>query len=141
MQLRIRTLALTLLTACFTLNARAEMTAEQYKQWAHADNNSVYAAYINGTLNELGWANGDLIAKKRAPLFCPPEQLPIGPQTVYPLLDEFFTNHPGLSDDFPLTQLFAYARVLRLADGPDEVHRGVIAKLEAKAQDSTELFR
>jgi hypothetical protein len=31
--------------------------------------------------------------------------------------------------------------VLRLADGPDEVHRGVIAKLEAKAQDSTELFR
>jgi acyl-CoA dehydrogenase len=47
----------------------------------------------------------------------------------------------GLSDDFPLTQLFAYARVLRLADGPDEVHRGVIAKLEAKAQDSTELFR
>jgi hypothetical protein len=98
MQLRIRTLALTLLTACFTLNARAEMTAEQYKQWAHADNNSVYAAYINGTLNELGWANGDLIA----PLFCPPEQLPIGPQTVYPLLDEFFTNHPGLSDDFPV---------------------------------------
>jgi alkylation response protein AidB-like acyl-CoA dehydrogenase len=47
----------------------------------------------------------------------------------------------GLSDDFPLTQLFAYARALRLADGPDEVHRGVIAKLEAKAQDSTELFR
>jgi alkylation response protein AidB-like acyl-CoA dehydrogenase len=40
----------------------------------------------------------------------------------------------GLSDDFPLTRLFAYARVLRLADGPDEVHRGVIAKLEAKAQ-------
>jgi hypothetical protein len=28
--------------------------------------------------------------------------LPIGPQTVYPLLDEFFTNHPGLSDDFPV---------------------------------------
>jgi acyl-CoA dehydrogenase len=44
----------------------------------------------------------------------------------------------GLSDDFPLTQLFAYARVLRLADGPDEVHRGVIAKLEAKAQSSKE---
>lgn len=47
----------------------------------------------------------------------------------------------GLSDDFPLTQLFAYARVLRLADGPDEVHRGVIAKLEAKAQDRMESFR
>ncbi len=47
----------------------------------------------------------------------------------------------GLSDDFPLTQLFAYARALRLADGPDEVHRGVIAKLETKAQDSMELFR
>ncbi|HTA64682.1 MAG TPA: acyl-CoA dehydrogenase family protein [Xanthomonadaceae bacterium] len=40
----------------------------------------------------------------------------------------------GVSDDFPLAALYAYARVLRLADGPDEVHRGVIAKLEIKAQ-------
>jgi acyl-CoA dehydrogenase len=40
----------------------------------------------------------------------------------------------GVSDDFPLATLFAYARVLRLADGPDEVHRGVIAKLELKGQ-------
>lgn len=46
----------------------------------------------------------------------------------------------GLSDDFPLTQLFAYARVLRIADGPDEVHRGVVAKLEAKAQASKEFL-
>lgn len=40
----------------------------------------------------------------------------------------------GVTDDFPLTQLYAYARVLRLADGPDEVHRRVIAKAEIKAQ-------
>jgi alkylation response protein AidB-like acyl-CoA dehydrogenase len=46
----------------------------------------------------------------------------------------------GLSDDFPLAQLFTYARALRIADGPDEVHRGVIAKLEAKAQASKEFF-
>lgn len=39
----------------------------------------------------------------------------------------------GLTDDFPLAQLYAYARVLRLADGPDEVHRAVVAKAEAKA--------
>ncbi|WEN13429.1 acyl-CoA dehydrogenase family protein [Rhodanobacter sp. AS-Z3] len=47
----------------------------------------------------------------------------------------------GLSDDFPLTQLYAYARVLRLADGPDEVHRGVIARLEMKAQAAQEAAR
>ena len=40
----------------------------------------------------------------------------------------------GVSDDFPLAALYAYARVLRLADGPDEVHRGLIAKMEIKAQ-------
>jgi len=39
-----------------------------------------------------------------------------------------------VSDDFPLTALYAYSRVLRLVDGPDEVHRGVIAKIELKAQ-------
>ncbi|GAB3775453.1 acyl-CoA dehydrogenase [Nocardioides ginsengisegetis] len=36
----------------------------------------------------------------------------------------------GLSDDFPLAGAWTQARALRLADGPDEVHRGVIARLE-----------
>ena len=36
----------------------------------------------------------------------------------------------GLSQDLPLAQFFQWARVLRLADGPDEVHRDAIAKLE-----------
>ncbi len=36
----------------------------------------------------------------------------------------------GLSDDFPLGAAWTVARSLRLADGPDEVHRGVIARLE-----------
>ncbi len=42
----------------------------------------------------------------------------------------------GMSNDFPLAALYAYARVLRLADGPDEVHRGLIAKLELRAQNA-----
>lgn len=36
----------------------------------------------------------------------------------------------GLSNDFPLAGAWTMARALRLADGPDEVHRGVIARLE-----------
>ncbi len=36
----------------------------------------------------------------------------------------------GLSDDTPLAGFLATARALRLADGPDEVHLGVVAKLE-----------
>jgi hypothetical protein len=100
--MRVSKFALALLTALFTLNASAEMTAAQYKKWAHSDNDSTYSAYITGTINALGWANGDLLAKKRAPLFCPPQNLAIGNQNVYPLLDEFFTNHPGISDDLPI---------------------------------------
>ncbi|XP_048370155.1 acyl-CoA dehydrogenase family member 10 [Sphaerodactylus townsendi] len=38
----------------------------------------------------------------------------------------------GLSNDYPLAQFFAWARALRLADGPDEVHRAAIAKMELK---------
>lgn len=100
--MRIRTLALALLTACFTLNASAEMTAAQYKQWAHADNSSVYAAYITGTINAFGWANGDLITKKQHPLYCQPKDMVIGNQNIYPLLDAFFANHPDLPDTFPI---------------------------------------
>jgi acyl-CoA dehydrogenase len=36
----------------------------------------------------------------------------------------------GLSDDFPLAGAYSVARALRLADGPDEVHLGVVARLE-----------
>ena len=36
----------------------------------------------------------------------------------------------GLSDDLPLSAAWTSARSLRLADGPDEVHRGVVARLE-----------
>ncbi|ETE57558.1 Acyl-CoA dehydrogenase family member 11, partial [Ophiophagus hannah] len=36
----------------------------------------------------------------------------------------------GFSEDFPLAQMFAYIRTLRVADGPDEVHLSAIAKLE-----------
>jgi alkylation response protein AidB-like acyl-CoA dehydrogenase len=36
----------------------------------------------------------------------------------------------GLSDDTPLPSIFALARILRIADGPDAVHRGLIAKIE-----------
>ena len=34
----------------------------------------------------------------------------------------------GVSNDLPLSQMYLTARVLRLADGPDEVHRILIAK-------------
>ncbi|MGB4061410.1 MAG: acyl-CoA dehydrogenase family protein [Burkholderiaceae bacterium] len=36
----------------------------------------------------------------------------------------------GVSDDFPLAYSYANQRTLRLADGPDEVHRVAVAKLE-----------
>lgn len=38
----------------------------------------------------------------------------------------------GVSDDFGLSYAYANARTLRLADGPDEVHRNQIAKLELR---------
>ena len=38
----------------------------------------------------------------------------------------------GVSDDFGLSHAYAQARLLRLADGPDEVHRNQIAKLELR---------
>ena len=36
----------------------------------------------------------------------------------------------GVSNDFGLAYAYAGARTLRLADGPDEVHRNQIGKLE-----------
>jgi acyl-CoA dehydrogenase len=38
----------------------------------------------------------------------------------------------GVSDDVPLAQMYAFARTLRIADGPDEVHLRDIARMEMK---------
>ena len=45
----------------------------------------------------------------------------------------------GLSEDFPLAAAWTAARALRLADGPDEVHRGLVARFElARYKDRSE---
>ena len=36
----------------------------------------------------------------------------------------------GVTDDFPLAWMYAHLRTLRLADGPDEVHKRSIARRE-----------
>jgi acyl-CoA dehydrogenase len=41
----------------------------------------------------------------------------------------------GISDDFGLGYAYAWARALRLADGPDEVHRNQIGRLELRRHD------
>jgi acyl-CoA dehydrogenase len=38
----------------------------------------------------------------------------------------------GVSDDTPLAYFYAWARVLRIVDGPDAVHRRTVARLELK---------
>jgi acyl-CoA dehydrogenase len=43
----------------------------------------------------------------------------------------------GVSDDTPLASLYAHARTLRLVDGPDEVHKMVIARRELKRYEET----
>lgn len=56
----------------------------------------------------------------------------VAPNVLQSVVDAAIQMHggAGLSYDLPLTTMFATARVLRLADGPDEVHRALIAKVE-----------
>jgi alkylation response protein AidB-like acyl-CoA dehydrogenase len=56
----------------------------------------------------------------------------VAPNVLQKVADEAIQIHggAGVSKDTPLTALFSYARTLRLADGPDEVHRGLIARVE-----------
>lgn len=56
----------------------------------------------------------------------------VAPNIAQQIIDASMQMHGGggLSDDYPLAGLFISARALRLADGPDEVHRGLIARIE-----------
>ncbi len=56
----------------------------------------------------------------------------VAPNVALRVLDRAIQAHggAGVSQDFPLAWAWANARTLRLADGPDEVHREAIAKYE-----------
>jgi acyl-CoA dehydrogenase len=56
----------------------------------------------------------------------------VAPNMACQIIDWAIQAHGGggVCDDFPLAYMYAHQRTLRLADGPDEVHRNAIAKLE-----------
>jgi acyl-CoA dehydrogenase len=56
----------------------------------------------------------------------------VAPNVACTVLDWAIQAHggAGMCDDFPLAYAYTLARTLRLADGPDEVHRNAIAKIE-----------
>jgi acyl-CoA dehydrogenase len=56
----------------------------------------------------------------------------VAPNVAGRVLDWAIQAHgaAGVSDDFPLAYAYASQRTLRFADGPDEVHRDAVAKLE-----------
>jgi acyl-CoA dehydrogenase len=60
----------------------------------------------------------------------------LAPTMACQVIDWAMQVHGGgaVSDDFGLSFAYAHARTLRFADGPDEVHRNAIAKLEIAEQ-------
>ena len=81
---------------------------------------TLYAAYKMDTLGNMA-ALTEISAIKV-----------VAPSVLEKVVDMAIQIHggAGVSRDTPLTGFFAQARALRLADGPDEVHKGMIAKLE-----------
>jgi len=58
----------------------------------------------------------------------------VAPNMAQKIIDWAIQAHGGggVCDDFPLAWMYAWNRTLRLADGPDEVHRNQLAKLELR---------
>ncbi|WP_425825212.1 acyl-CoA dehydrogenase family protein [Streptomyces fractus] len=59
------------------------------------------------------------------------------PNVALKIVDRAIQVHGGggVSDDFPLASMYAHLRTLRLADGPDEVHKRTIARRELRRRD------
>jgi acyl-CoA dehydrogenase len=60
----------------------------------------------------------------------------VAPRVALDVLDRAIQVHggAGVSDDFPLAAMYAGARTLRIADGPDEVHVRDVARREIRRQ-------
>jgi alkylation response protein AidB-like acyl-CoA dehydrogenase len=81
---------------------------------------TLYAAWKLDTLGALG-AMTEISAIKV-----------VAPNVLQEVVDEAIQMHggAGVSHDFPFTGFFSIARSIRIADGPDAVHRGLIARME-----------
>jgi len=59
----------------------------------------VVKAYLSGLGQGFTWANGALIARKSAPLFCPPATLVLMPDQYVSILDEIVKLEPGTANE------------------------------------------
>ncbi|HEY6783018.1 MAG TPA: acyl-CoA dehydrogenase family protein [Candidatus Dormibacteraeota bacterium] len=61
----------------------------------------------------------------------------VAPNVAQTVIDRAIQVHggAGVSQDLPLTQMFAYARSARFMDGPDEVHYSIIGREELKREE------
>jgi len=82
------------------------------------------AAYMMDTVGNKVARSEIAMIKVKAPLM------------ALKIIDDAIQAHGGggVSDDFGLASAYAQTRTLRLADGPDEVHRRTIARIELKRQ-------
>ena len=60
----------------------------------------------------------------------------VAPNVACNVIDRAIQMHGGggVSQDFPLAKMYSFMRCLRLADGPDEVHRRSVARIELAKQ-------
>ncbi|HYJ19348.1 MAG TPA: acyl-CoA dehydrogenase family protein, partial [Burkholderiales bacterium] len=67
----------------------------------------------------------------------------IAPNMAQQVIDWAIQAHgaAGVCQDFPLPWMYAFNRTLRIADGPDEVHRNQVARLELKKFDQDKPHR
>jgi acyl-CoA dehydrogenase len=86
---------------------------------------TMYAAWLMDTVGNKG-ARTEISAIKV-----------VAPNVALRVVDRAIQAHgaAGVSDDFPLAAMYAGLRTLRLADGPDEVHRMVIARRELRKHE------
>jgi acyl-CoA dehydrogenase len=94
--------------------------AESRMEIAQARQLTLHAAYLMDTVGNKA-ARGEIAMIKV-----------VVPRMALRVIDRAIQAHggAGVSDDFGLASAWAHARTIRLADGPDEVHRETIAKLE-----------
>jgi acyl-CoA dehydrogenase len=66
----------------------------------------------------------------------------VAPNMALEVIDRAMQVHGGggMCEDFGLAAAWANSRTLRLADGPDEVHRAAVAKLELRKQTPPWLY-
>jgi len=105
-------LAAIFLIATFAAPSKAEITVTYYYQKKARGENAFIAAWMDGLVTGLSWANTHALTRTKTPLFCPPSHHAMGADAAIEMFERFLPRFMEQAKGVPREHIYVGAVLL-----------------------------